>query len=288
MKYQTKNQGWQQFGELAGYLKGLFNAQNEASKISDTQENFQKVVEFIAIHDNKSKTNLNRESLFRSPRFGPSSMRSRIISEQAISQQASEMLSLQTEIFNLAQRAPMNVQENINQLLKSDQKYLDLKAMKGFLENSNFEQEFTPSKFVDLPRLLRDVQTGDALSTFMGNYKDSKLDVVSLTQTKILVKQASKELPQAQVLSQVIPVLEHIEDQLKFIDNERRSEISLGDFLAKHHYLNLNSLKAFSNDLLKNQIENALGRSGNDKSNSEQTVHPGSFVSGDSEKSVRQ
>jgi hypothetical protein len=46
----------------------------------------------------------------------------------------------------------------------------------------------------------------------MGRYRDSKLDVVSLAQTKVLVKQAKEDLPQAEVLSQVLPVLEHIED----------------------------------------------------------------------------
>jgi len=55
-------------------------------------------------------------------------------------------------------------------------------------------------------------------------------------------------------------VIEHVEDQLQYVSHERRQEISLGEFMTRHHYLNGTSLREYSNELLRGQIEKALGR----------------------------
>lgn len=43
------------------------------------------------------------------------------------------------------------------------------------------------------------------------------------------------------------------------MSNERRSQLTLGEFLARHHYLSGSSLRRYSSDVLKSQIERVIG-----------------------------
>ena len=54
-------------------------------------------------------------------------------------------------------------------------------------------------------------------------------------------------------------VLDYIDNSLRYVNHERRKEISLGDYLRRHHYMNASALKEFSNDLLKSMVQKALG-----------------------------
>jgi len=47
---------------------------------------------------------------------------------------------------------------------------------------------------------------------------------------------------------------------MKYVSPDRRQQISLGEFMSRNHYLNGNSYRYYSSELLKNQIENAIGR----------------------------
>ena len=62
------------------------------------------------------------------------------------------------------------------------------------------------------------------------------------------------------LVAQVESVLEHVEDQMKYVSHERRSQLTLGEFMTRHHYLNASTMKQYSSDLLRNQVEGALGR----------------------------
>ena len=55
-------------------------------------------------------------------------------------------------------------------------------------------------------------------------------------------------------------VLDYINDTMKYVPHQRRKEMSLGDFMKRHHYLNSNSLLEFANDILKNKIQETLGK----------------------------
>lgn len=54
-------------------------------------------------------------------------------------------------------------------------------------------------------------------------------------------------------------VLDYVDNSLRYVNHERRKEISLGEYLNRHHYMNSSSLKEFSNDILKGMISKALG-----------------------------
>jgi len=89
-----------------------------------------------------------------------------------------------------------------------------------------------------------------------------KLDVVSLAELNCLVDAAQpSEQLSADLVAQIKAVGDHIDEQLKYVSHERRSDISLGAFLARHHYLSASSYQNYSSDLLKDKIEQALGPS---------------------------
>ena len=95
----------------------------------------------------------------------------------------------------------------------------------------------------------------------MTQYKDSKVDVVSIAEIQSMLEAAvpTKNVDN-QLLSQIKSVIEHVDDQLQYVSHDRRQEITLGEFMTRHHYLNGTSLREYSNELLKGQIEKALGR----------------------------
>jgi hypothetical protein len=47
---------------------------------------------------------------------------------------------------------------------------------------------------------------------------------------------------------------------MSYVSHDRRQQISLGEFMSKHHYLNANTYRNYSSDLLKSTIEKALGK----------------------------
>lgn len=55
-------------------------------------------------------------------------------------------------------------------------------------------------------------------------------------------------------------VLEYVNDSLKFVPHSRRKDISLGEFMKRHHFLNSSSLFDFGSDILRNKIEETLGK----------------------------
>jgi len=122
----------------------------------------------------------------------------------------------------------------------------------------------------------------------MSKYQDVKLDVVSLGEVKHMLDAAiPNDNTDVGLLSQIKVVLDHVDDQLLYVGNDRRKQISLGDFMSRHHYLNGSSLRQYSNDLLKGQIEKAMGKSEQDSASIDWKMsgiqtHPASHVSGDS------
>jgi len=154
------------------------------------------------------------------------------------------------------------VREQVESIIKSKSKYLNLNYLKNYLSRGKFNQELAPKDFLDQSALIKDVQQGHALEDFMQQYRNISLDVVSMAEVKTIIREAEKSSRFADDISgQMKSLLEHVDDQLKYISNERRQQLTLGEFMSHHHYLCNGSFKQYSNDLLRNQIENTLGKS---------------------------
>ena len=87
----------------------------------------------------------------------------------------------------------------------------------------------------------------------MDRYKDINLDVVSMSELKSLIIRAKSSLPFVEKeFKEINSMLGHIDIQLRQIGNERRSQLTLGEFISKYHCMNVESLNQYSSDLLKN------------------------------------
>ena len=212
----------------------------------------------MATHDKQAlDKSISRESLFRSianKRYGKTAIKdlsSKILDASDLEERAIELNLLRSEVARLALSAPKDIKLQVESILKSNSKYLNLKNLRNYLQKSKSEKEIPSNIFFDSERLMRDIQGGSYLSEFMAKYRDMPLDVVSVNELKTVQSKLGGELK---------VVIDQIDEQLKYVSNERRQSLTLGDFMTKHHYLNTGSFRHYSSDLLKNQIENALGR----------------------------
>lgn len=83
--------------------------------------------------------------------------------QNVVEQQATVAL----ECLRLAKFAPTEVQEQVEMVLDSKCKYLDLKGLRQYLERKDFGKAFEVKNFLDQQRLLRDMHAGTALQDFV-------------------------------------------------------------------------------------------------------------------------
>ena len=95
----------------------------------------------------------------------------------------------------------------------------------------------------------------------MEQYQHLKLDVVSMAELRGILEAASPNKNiKASLIAEMKAVLDHVDEQMKYVSHERREQLTLGEFMSRHHYLNASTYKRYSSELLQNQIENAIGR----------------------------
>ena len=146
-------------------------------------------------------------------------------------------------------------------MVANKNKYIDYEGVYEYLAARDYTEKFDPRDFMLEGLILRDIHTNGGLQNFFSQYRDAKLDVVSLAEIQSMIDythdDTSKE--NQDLITQIETVLEHVEEQLEYVSNDRRQQITLGEFMTRHHYLNNKSYRHYSTDLLKSQIENALG-----------------------------
>jgi septin family protein len=87
--------------------------------------------------------------------------------------------------------------------------------------------------------LIKDLQDGKMIENLMKNYLDIKLDVISIAQAKEIVHNTNgNEFITQRVKQQIKSVLEYANESMKHISNDRRKEITLGDYLKRHQFMN--------------------------------------------------
>jgi hypothetical protein len=57
-------------------------------------------------------------------------------------------------------------------------------------------------------------------------------------------------------------VLDYIQDSLKYVPNERRKEIKLGEYMNRHQFMSAGQegFREFADHILRNKIESTLGQ----------------------------
>lgn len=159
----------------------------------------------------------------------------------------------------LAKLAPLQVQDQVSQLLTSKSQYIDLASLKKKLEEGSYgENGLTLTDFLRKNDLLRDVQEGNYLQRFSEDFNSKAIDVLSLSELNAVIDDAeSKQTTSGpSFLSsdqrmEMEAIVRHIDEEAKYISNERRSQLTIGEFISNHHYLNSGNMLNYTNNLVK-------------------------------------
>jgi len=79
-----------------------------------------------------------------------------------------------------------------------------------------------------------------------------------LVQTRSIVNESSTFSDE--VKAQVNSVIDHVDQQTKYISNKERSEINLTDFLQTRHYTASDAYENYTSDILRNKLKNVIGQ----------------------------
>ena len=94
----------------------------------------------------------------------------------------------------LAKLAPLQVQDQVSQLLTSKSQYIDLASLKKRLEEGSYgEHGLTLTDFLRKNDLLRDVQEGNYLQQFCEDFNSKAIDVLSLSELNAVIDDADSE-----------------------------------------------------------------------------------------------
>ena len=222
---------WDHMADYAAYIKSLTDKGRQVTAGKHREKNLEKMLEFMAAYDNTKpakkggRNQVKRESIFRNlnkeiydtqqTRSAEHSLKSEINSMRSLQGRVQENSKLAHDCYKLAQFAPKDARDRVEQLVKGGHKYVDLNALKNHLARGDYSKELDPKNFIDKDALLRDIQKGSALEDFMAQYKDSKVDVVSVAEIKSMLEAAvpTKNVDN-QLLAQIKSVIEHVDDQL--------------------------------------------------------------------------
>lgn len=95
--------------------------------------------------------------------------------------------------------------------------------------------------------------------------------MVSLAELKHVIKTSGSHSAEEK---QILSVLAYIDEQLQRVSNERREQLTLSDFLAKHQVMSANGLSNYSSHLLQSQIQAVLGNKATNIQQPEESAHP--------------
>ena len=72
-------------------------------------------------------------------------------------------------------------------MVANKNKYIDFSAVIDYLAARDYSEPFDPRDFMDENIILKDIATNETLQNFFKQYKDTKLDVVSLAEVQSLL-----------------------------------------------------------------------------------------------------
>lgn len=165
---------WDHLADYAAYLKSLGDKGREVSQGKSRAKNVEKMLEFMAAYDSTDATKegkraqVQRESIFRNlndeiydtqqTRGADDYFKSEINNLRSLQGRVHENSKLAHDCYKLAQFAPKDARDRVEQMVKGGHKYVDLKALKNHLARGDYSKELDPKKFIDKDALLRDVQ----------------------------------------------------------------------------------------------------------------------------------
>ena len=120
-----------------------------------------------------------------------------------------EQASQKQQCLEMLGTMDSQVKEQVLDAVRSNSKYIDFEKLAKHLSKNSGEIRL--EDFIDNDRLMKDVSDGKALSSFLSEFGDARLDVVSLAELSKVVKHKSV----GEAGAQMEAVLNHLDEQLK-------------------------------------------------------------------------
>jgi hypothetical protein len=273
---------WDNLADYALFLSSLFDQGVKACEAVGARETYDLMTDYIV----KQMNIVDGEDLLRSQsvyekikhtkhtigKVGQrkASLRDEVKSFAKFQQRLLTERKARENVEHLAQQAPKNVRDVLDQVLASQSQYLNLSELEKILLNKEYDKLKSSeglSTLIDRERIFTDLRKNGGLKKFLDNYQNTRLDVVSLAEARETVINApTSNHFDERLQSQMRHVLDFVDDQLRMVPHARREAMTLGDFLARHTYTaggvgNHNSQEQFLSNILKNKIEQVLGSS---------------------------
>jgi hypothetical protein len=286
----VEGKDWNDYAEYSGFLAGLHEAQLDLSKKGNANEQVNNMVKFLTLSDSNKSDSTERQMLFQSFEYehlNANRMQKEIKTMSDISDRKLEQMKLVKTVSGLLESAPEDVKHQATDILALGSENIKLRSLVTYLEAGDFDKPFNAHSFFNNLKFKTDLMKDGGCETFFKNFGDTGVDVISLQELKSSI--GTTTLSDLQK-SQVQMLITNIDDQLSRVSNERRSEISLNEFMTKYNYASSDSLRGYSNDALKNIIQGALTKKSKagSKMISEDTTHPGAHLEDHTEKSVKE
>jgi len=166
-----------------------------------------------------------------------------------LQQQVRNEKQIHAHLNSLIDKKPKDVKRDLIEFL-TQHEYIDLGLMMKHVENDKYDFLKEPHSVINVAKAIKGIKP-------RADQLDSAVDVVSLHNLK-------KEISQDTRLSDkekknLNTVVSYICDQTKYISNKERQNLSVKDYLDKHHFTSPEAFKIYAQDVLKSKIEKILG-----------------------------
>ena len=156
----------------------------------------------------------------------------------------------------VVENQPARIQKVVTDMLNSNSKtYIDFEKLTDQIVQGEDLKSF--SEFIDVQKLISDIrsQTKIIPATFMG----TMVDVQSIEDARIQTERNSS-LDQVE-RAQLLRLIDHVNDKMQYVSNDRRQAITVGQFLSDHHYSAPQAFVGFSDSALSRKLSRVLGES---------------------------
>jgi hypothetical protein len=109
---------------------------------------------------------------------------------------------------------------------------------------------------VDTEKLIDDVRRGgNVVPDFKHKFGKMPIDVLSLEEAKSMIE-ADHSIKNK---NHALDIIDHINEQTKYVSHAQRSDMSIDNFLHNHHYSSHQSYSNYASNVLRSKLRTTLG-----------------------------
>ena len=154
---------------------------------------------------------------------------------------------------------PTQVQSLVGEVLNSPKTYVDFEKLAQKLAEGYDFGKNSLAEFIEVDRLISDLNTKNGPEHIKSRLFETPVDVQAIEETKFEIERDSSlnSIEKAQLLR----VVSHVSEQLQFVSNTRRQEITVGQFLTQNSSSSTAAYSDYSSRILSLKLKGILGES---------------------------